>query len=228
MSMTTQVGESNVLYLTIAQGNMVEKSTEDNPGAKRREYEKSDGSKGVKFEVHHRNLTGRVAGIDFKDSDFGEQFVLTLSAGGEKAKLTVGVDSNYFTDFAKRFKNVDLTKDITINPYDMERDNGKKNRGISVKQGEDKIMNGYWDGSKTLHGFPEVSDDEKSGYDKDDWKMFFIKVKKFLKKEMESVVLPEVTFDMSSDIVDQADKVEEKPTKKSKKAKKVAEDDLPF
>ena len=39
---TTQVGESNVLYLTIAGGNMVQKSTEDNPEARKREYEKKD------------------------------------------------------------------------------------------------------------------------------------------------------------------------------------------
>jgi len=230
--MTTQVGESNVLYLTIAGGNMVQKSTEDNPEAKKREYEKKDGTPAVKYEIHHRNLTGRVSGLEFKDSDFGEQFVLTLSAGGEKAKLTVGVDSNYFTDFAKRFPGIDLTNDITINPYDMEKDNGRKNRGISVKQGETKIMNAYWDGTKVLNGFPEVDREEAKDYDKDDWKMFFIKVKKFLKKNMEAVVLPAPTesFDMSSDIVEHPEMVEAKATPKKKKTKKKAEEnsDLPF
>ena len=37
---------------------------------------------------------------------------------------------------------------------------------------------------------PSVSKTDAKDYDKDDWKLFFIWVKKFLKKEIEKVVIP--------------------------------------
>lgn len=191
MGLTQPVGESNVLYLSIVGGSMVQKSDADNPEAKKREFTKDDGSVVTKYEIHHRNLTGRIVGLDFKDSDFGEQFTITIQAGAEKAKLTMGTDSNYFSDFAKRLPNIDLNKDVTLNPYDMEKDNGKSARGISVKQGDEKITSAYWNGKKAVGGIPVVSEEDRKDYDKDDWKMFFIKVKKFLKKKVQALEIPE-------------------------------------
>jgi len=47
---------------------------------------------------------------------------------------------------------------------------------------------------------PEVSKEDAKGYDKDDWKMFFIKVKKFLKAEVEKVELEEITAEVVDEV----------------------------
>lgn len=223
MSLTTKRQTANVLYLTIAQGRMVEKSTEDNPEAVKREYTTKDGKTGVKYEIQHANLTGHIIGLDFRDTEFGEQFVITITAGGEQAKLSMPTDSNYFTDFAKRLPGIDLDREVTLNPYELEKDNGKTAKGISVKQGNEKIMNAYWDGKKATNGMPSVSKKDAKEYDSDDWKMYFMKVKKFLKTEVQGIKLPDPA--LVSDI--------QVPTKEEAEQVmaddyEVGDDDLPF
>ena len=129
--------------------------------------------------------------MEFKDGDFGEQFILTLTNGEDNAKVHLNTDSKYFTAFAKKLPNVDLEKNVEINSFDFTTKDGKRLTGVALKQGEEKIEDNYWDGKKSLNGIPEVSKTDAKGFDKDDWKMHFINVKKFLKKEVEKVVLPD-------------------------------------
>lgn len=219
MGMTTKSEGGNTLYLSVIGGNMLQASTEDNPEAKKRDYETSDGKKGTKYEIEHRNLTGNVVGMNFNDGKFGEEFSIVLQSGDEKAQLTVPTSGEYFADFAKKLPNIDLTKPITINPYEMDKDNGKKNRGMSIKQGGEKIANAYWDGKKSLKGMPEVSKEDRKDYDSDDWKMHFIKIKKFLKKKVEAVDIP------AYQVVDTA---KAETTQNAPKADSPDVDDLPF
>lgn len=192
MSMTEQIGwdNANTLYLSIVGGSMVQKVEEWTPGAKRREYETSDGNKGVKFEIHHKNLTGKITGLEFKDGEFGEQFILTLWNWDEQAKLHLNTDSKYFTAFAKKLPNINLEKEITINSFDFTSSEWKRLTGMDIKQEGLKVDDFYWDGKKSLNGIPEVSKEDAKWFDKDDWKLHFISVKKFLKKEVQKVVLP--------------------------------------
>jgi len=57
---------------------------------------------------------------------------------------------------------------------------GKKKRGISMKQGGEKLKNCFWDYEKkqVLSGFPEV--DEKKAQKKTYWKVYFAEVEQFL------------------------------------------------
>lgn len=66
-------------YFSIIGGTLVVAVTEDTEGAIRREYEKSDGTKGVKYEKKYRNLRGVIVNMEFQDTDFGEQFRLSVS-----------------------------------------------------------------------------------------------------------------------------------------------------
>jgi len=195
MSMTETISEdANTLYLSIVGGNMVQKVDEGTPGSKRRDYEVGTWETktvGTKFELHHKNLIGRISGLEFVDGNFGEQFILSLTNGEDNAKIHLNTSSKYFAAFAKKLPNIDLEKDITINSYDFQTKDGKQLTGTDIKQDGEKVEDNYWDGSKALNGIPEVSKADAKKFDSDDWKMHFMTVKKFLKKEVEKVVLPD-------------------------------------
>ena len=204
-NMTQPVGDSNTLFLSIIAGTMVEKSEEGVQGAKRRDYETSDGKTWTKWEIHHRNLVGRISWMEFKETDYGEQFTLTLSAWEDTAKIFIGTDSRYFSDFGKKLPNINLEKDIEINPYDFKATDGKQLRWMSIKQDGEKVADHYWDGKKTTNGMPSVSKEDAKGYDSDSWKVFFITIKKFLKKEIQKVVLPTIVEEVKDVTLEEAE-----------------------
>lgn len=193
MSMTTRPQKANVLYLSIVGGKMMQSVDEDHPDAEKRVFEKSDKTKGVKYEVEHRNLTGHITGITLEKSDYGTQCRVTLESGTDKAVLSFPYESDYFMDFAKRICGADLTQPVTLNPYSI-KDEGKEysNRGISVKQGETKLMNHFYDPEtkETINGMPSVSEKERKTYDTDEWKVYFTNVRSFLKKQVLSLEIP--------------------------------------
>lgn len=201
MSMATQIWEdSNKMYLSIVWGNMVQKVDEGTPGAKRRDYETSDGNTGTKYELHYKDLVGTITGMEFKDWDYGEQFILTLTKGEDAAQISMSTDSRYFTAFAKKLPNVNVDEEIILNSFDFVLKDGKQLRGLDIKQNGEKITDAYWDGKKALKGIPEVSKAEAKGYDKDDWKLHFIKIKKFLKAEVQKVELSTVNVEQPLEV----------------------------
>ena len=54
MGMAEPVGDSNVMYLYIIKGHLMQKVNEGTPGAIKREYKGSDGSSGVKYELQYK------------------------------------------------------------------------------------------------------------------------------------------------------------------------------
>lgn len=128
-----------------------------------------------------------ITGLEFKDSQYGENLYITLvNSSGKKAKLQISVDSDYFRSFATMLKNIDLEDDVTFNAYDFEGDDGKRKRGLSITQDGQKIQGYYYDFDKkeSKNGMPAVSKEDAKTYEKDDWKMYFMGVKKFLKNEV--------------------------------------------
>ena len=207
-----QLGDWGARYLTIIAGKLSQKVSEDTDGAIKREYD-VDGNKGVKWELRYKNLSGFITWIEFKQSDYGEMCIVTIEQNWEVDKLTINTDSRYFADLGRKISNIDLSKTVFINPYDFEK-NGKQIRWLDIKQDWEKITDAYydWETKKTKKGFPAVNDEDKKKYDKDDWKMFFIQIKKYLKAEMEKIEFP---------TVDTGVKIEEKEDE-------LSVEDLPF
>jgi len=182
--------DSGVLHLSIIKGNLMQKSTEDNPEAVKREWKDDDGNIKVKYEVVYSKVSGIITGVEFKTGDFGEQAIIKMSDVDEKIHIYMPTGSRYFSDFAKKLPNIDLTQEIEIMPYDFEGEKGKPVKGMSVKCCGVKVMSYYYDGKKTINGLPQPDKDWKS-YDSDDWKIFFMKEKKFLKKAVQGVTFGE-------------------------------------
>ena len=190
-----QLGDSSVRYLTIISGKLSQKVQEGTQWAVKREYE-VDGNKGEKWELQYKNLSGFITELSFKQSDYWEMFSVKIEKDWEADLLTMNTNSRYFSDFGRKLKNIDLSKEVCLNPYDFE-DNWKQKRGLSITQEWNKIEDAYydWDKKKALNGMPDVSEKERKEFDKDDWKIFFVKIKKFLKEEIQKVELPSVTTD---------------------------------
>ena len=114
----------------------------------------------------------------------------------------MSTDSRYFTAFAKKLPNVNVDEEITLNSFDFTTKDGKQLRGLDIKQNGEKMTDAYWDGKKALRGIPEVSKADAKGYDKDDWKLHFIKIKKFLKAEVQKVELSTVNVEQPLEVND--------------------------
>ena len=125
MGMTEQI-ESNTMYLYIIAGTMMQKVTEETTGAVRRDWKLKDGTSGIKWEKLHKNLKGFISAVEFQDGKYGQQCQFKMTNGKDKTVLSFTVDSRYFFDLAKKFANIELNEQITINPYDFAGDNEKE------------------------------------------------------------------------------------------------------
>lgn len=167
-------------YLSIlADGRLHETVPQTREGAVLREYETSDGKKGEKWELVYSAVKATITGISFQTGEYGEQVQLALTDGEDEITLSQGCATPFGEDILKKLPNVDLTKEVIIRPFAFEGDDGKTIRGVEIKQGDKKLSNYFWDAEskKALHGYPE-SDGNKD--DKDDWKIHFLKARKFL------------------------------------------------
>lgn len=182
-------------YLTIVGGMIAQPAKEGDVGAKEREYELSDKTKGSKWEIYFLNWEGVLKGISFKTGKYGETCSLEL----DDAVLQLKVGSKYFKDVACKLFNADLSKPIKFHPFDFEAD-GKKKTGVSLQQGGKKLTNYFYDGKKNLHGFPEV--DEVRKIKANYWKMYFMEVDEFLVEK-----LKELKFETKSELVKEAESV---------------------
>jgi hypothetical protein len=174
----------------ISDGSIRVQAEENEPGAVCREYEKPDKTKGHKWEKVYASLDGLINSIKFKDTDYGK--FLDVEIDG--IVLSLGTNSNFCQDLMKKLPNVKLDEVVLVVPYSFEGDNGKPMRGITVYQGGEKIKSAFWDNEakQVLHDFPTVSKEESERYQKDDWKIFFIGVKKFLVDYTEKNVIPNI------------------------------------
>ena len=187
--MGLEIIEDNKTYLTIVQGTLSQQVKEGTPNSEKRVYEKKDGSTGEKWELKFKSVSGVISKMEIKDSDFGEQLIIVISDAGEFFQLQLPLTSNYFTDFGRKLPNIQLQYPVTISPYDFTTKEGKKKTGMTISQEGVKLENYYYDpvGKKNLHGFPSPKNNGK-GFDSDDWKMYFIEVKKFMKKKVQEVI----------------------------------------
>lgn len=167
------INSSGKIYLSIVGGNVVQSVDKETPNARKREYERKDGTMGVKWELVYSNWTGVIQSITFKTTDYGEFCNIDLG----DAQLSIPTTSRYFTDFACKIFNADLSLPTKLHPFEIE-DEGKVKKGISVQQDGVKLKNYFWDGEKKLHGFPEVDEDRKDK--KTYWKVYFAEVEEFL------------------------------------------------
>jgi len=189
-------------YLSIIGGRLKQKVDAATEGAEERIYEDKEGNDQSKFELTHKNITGKLVGFDFDKKDFGVTMleIIIIDDQGVFTQIGTPDNSRYASDFMEKLPNIDLTKDIVFNTYDFEAKNKKTGKvqrktGVSIIQGKDsagdplKINTAYFDFDKMepLRGLPQVDKEEADDYDTDDWKMYYLTKKKFLVKETKKI-----------------------------------------
>ena len=101
-------------WASISNGNIVVRSTEDDPKAKSR-----INKKGIKvFERYYASIAGKIKNLSIEDNVFGEKEVkVGLENGDNLGVLTIKVDSSYGRSFMAQIFNVDLSKAVVFNPW---------------------------------------------------------------------------------------------------------------
>ena len=191
--MSLQNNRSNKTFASILSDGFFhipsEEGTVDESGQEAflREYEVDNEGEKVKkskSELKYDTLEGMIEGVYFRDSDFGTQVHIVIDG----IDLSLGAGSNFGSDLMKKLPNIDYSQSVKMAGYSFkDAKSGKERRGISIVQGVDeenkgiKIQNFFYDPAteKELHDFPTPEGDTEK-FDKDDWKIYFLSVKKFL------------------------------------------------
>jgi len=189
MSLGSNTGTAKT-YLSVGFGKIRQKQTENKqkvdantPNAVCRKTQSGSES----WALEHDFVSGKIEKIFYKeDKEFGNSFEVTIADAMDTYQLSFTEDSRFWFDFMKKLPNIDLSKEVKITAYDFEDKEKKRRVGISIEQDGNKILSFYEkkgeDNKWTLlHGFP--TGEGVDFKDKDEIKMYFIKVKKFLRGE---------------------------------------------
>lgn len=185
--------KTNERFITIlSDGKFHEKVDEGTEGAILREYETSSGEKGEKWELIYKKVEGIITNVDFHEGDFGENILITFKLEDDtEITLAQGVTSNFGEDILKKIPALNFSEKVGMQPYVFTKDNGKEARGVTVWQTSDKVLSYFRDFEKNedKNGIPQPEGDTEK-YDKDDWRIHFIKVRKFLVSYAKEHIVP--------------------------------------
>lgn len=184
---TESHNSSDKKFITIlADGKFHQTVPEGTEGAIVRKYEDKEGLEKEKIELVHDSVEGKITGITFEEGDFGKSLHITLDNEGI---ISAGTTSNFGEDLMKKLPAIDFTKEVKLAPYAFEDEKGKSRKGVTVYQDGEKIDSFYkGEDNKAINGMPEPEGDT-SKFDSDDWKMYFMTVRKFLIKETSALSL---------------------------------------
>jgi len=186
----------NKTYLKIIDGKLRQEVDKDTQGAVKRDWTAPDGSTGTKWELVFDSVSGTLTGLSTRDTDFGK--FLNIEFDGIEV-VSLHTDHRYFSDFVKKLASCDVTKPMTVRPYDFVDKNEKRVTGVSITQEghgwrDDKAPDFFYDFEKKTykHDFPKAAHTKTNPFDKDDWKAYFIGVKKFLLAYVTMTIAPQV------------------------------------
>lgn len=179
MGLLQSEANGRLLYV-LSDGKLREQVPEGTEGATLRIVKDDAGNvKAEKWEVTYPGIKGFITGVTTYTGDYGTNVnVMIKDANDEEFMLSLKASSKYGEDFLHKLPNVDFTKEITIKPYDFEKD-GRRNTGVSLTQDDVKLKNAFnvydtgkkeW---KTLvkdYPQPDEKTKEKGG---EKWTIFF-------------------------------------------------------
>lgn len=185
---------NGIFASVLATGEISVKCEEDEVGAVKREYEDSQTKEmKIKWEKIYTELSGLITSIKFFEGDYGKLLQLTVDDNGSEVVLGFPTSSNFCEDLMKKLPNVDLGELVIIKPYAFTDKVSKKlKKGVTITQDGEKInsyFSNFIDGkSVATNGIPEPEVGKK--YDTEDWKMYFMVVRKFLVNFITENIIP--------------------------------------
>jgi len=172
------------IYLSIGYGKLRIKCEPTTPGAVRRENEK-----GTFYAIEYSSIDGILEGISFKeDPEFGNEWRIAVRDGSDNFVIQVKENSQYCRDLLKKLPNLRKGNIYKFTPYDFEDVKANKRRmGLSIKDDADAKIGSYYqrysEGKEypdNINGFPDYT---CKWTDKDEVKIYGLRVTSFLRKE---------------------------------------------
>lgn len=218
-------------YLTIlSDGTIRLKVNEGTENAVKREIEDNDGKKSVKWELVYNSIDGYITDIFFTEGDYGKNINVAIK-DDEEYTLSLSTENDFGKDLMKKLPNVKFNQKVDIKPFSFTDENGKDKKGVTILQETNKVTNYFYDieNKKVMNGYPEPEGD-KQNYDKDDWKAYYIKVKKFLVSYTEENVIPKITGELPKDDMSDVIAVKERARAEREELQEdsINPDDIPF
>jgi len=170
-------------FITVlADGKFHQTVDEGTEGAVIRKYKDKDDVEQSKTELVFDEVSGVITKISFEEGDYGKSLQIELDNEGI---VSLNTASNFGEDVMKKLPNINLKQEVRLVPYSFE-ETGKSRKGITIYQNEEKVQNHYYntETSEVINGMPDFEGDKK---DKDDWKIYFMKARKFLMSEVEKL-----------------------------------------
>lgn len=208
------------VYWIIADGKFRTEVPENHPQVEVRHWE-AGGRKGTKYERSLDWMDGIITEVSFYEgSSEGREFVtlnivLDENAQGKRPVITAGIKTRYAEDMMKRLPGIDLSEEVRFRPFSfIPSDSDKKISGMTMTQANKfgefieaigsafhfrSEPKGQWK-VKADSGFPVPEGDVRE-YDKDDWKMYFIKVNKFLVNYTKENIIPKLSVEAKKNSV---------------------------
>jgi hypothetical protein len=198
MGLGSNSGTSKI-FLSVGFGKLRQKSlankekvNSNTPGAVKRQTQQGADTWAIEYDW----IEGTIDTMFYKvDAEYGNSFEVVINDGQDNYQISFGDDSRFWFDLAKKLPNIQLLFPVKLNPFDfIDKQKNKRHVGLSVEQNGVKILSFYdkknTDGTFTsLYDFPKP-DIDINWNDKDEVKVYSIKVKKFLKKEVETRIIP--------------------------------------
>jgi hypothetical protein len=126
-------------YFTIMGGKFSVRVPEGTPKAVTRV-----NKKGVTVhEVFYDSFTGKLVAIKTQDSPYGKNWVFSFKDGAEVYNLQLSYSNSYATNLLKMLPNIDLTKEMKVQPAEKIDADGKKKSSLFINQEGNSIKHAY-------------------------------------------------------------------------------------
>lgn len=116
-------------YITILGGKFCVRVSSDTPGA----VERVNKLGKTVHEVFYDSFTGKLINIRTRDGEYGKSWEFDFKDGGEVYTLQLSYSNSYATNILKMLPNVDLTKEMKVQPAQKIED-GKTKSSLFISQ----------------------------------------------------------------------------------------------
>lgn len=125
-------------YITIYNGKFAIRVDEGTPGSVSRVNKQNK----TVHEKYYDSFTAKLVGIKTKDSSYGKNWVFSFKDGAEVYQLHLSYSNSFATNLLKMLPNIDLEKEMKIQPAVKEVD-GKNKSSLFVNQDGVSIKHKY-------------------------------------------------------------------------------------
>lgn len=154
MAFNNNTRGTRTTYFTIAEGKVRVRLKEATEGSVARQNKKGE----IVHEFVFDEFTGRITAITIDEAPWGNQWRIDFEDNAEAYTLNMMYDSST----AQKLLNVllapelDVTKPVTLRPYNFTNDKGKQIVGVTVLQNGMKLAPAFGTHAYPIDGRPEM------------------------------------------------------------------------